>query len=307
MGNMGVGRDNRDRRLREKEMSKLKLNVISVLLLCGVCFISASSFAETRAKITSGVLKFAVYDNFPPYSYQAENGKAKGIDVDIARALAEELGLKANIRLVFADESLGDDLRVYVWKGHHVTGPPADVMLHVPYDEQLIKREDKVNFIAPYFEDQVVVAADPDQLGNNPQITAFFSNKIGVERVTMADGYLLGAFRGQIRNSVVHFYSIPEATEALINKEITAVMGTRTEIEAALGEAKDKYQIGLMKMPGIAKASWDLGIAVKATNEDLTKSLKAAMDKLILDGTIKKIFNKHGTSYHIPAAIINYQ
>ncbi len=287
-------------------MPRINMKRLLSIIIFGLSLLSIQAFAETNAKITSGILKVAAYDNFPPYSYQAENGKAEGIDVDIARALAEELGLKANIRLVFADESLGDDLRVYVWKGHHVTGPPADVMLHVPYDENLIKQEDKVNFIAPYAEEQVVVAADPDQLGNNPQITAFFSNKIGVERVTMADGYLLGAFRGQMRNSVVHFYSIGEAVQAMFNKEVTAVMGTRTEIEAALGDAKENYQIGLMAMPGIAKASWDLGMAVKATNEDLTKSIKVVMDKLILDGTIKKIFNKHGTSYHIPAAIINY-
>jgi polar amino acid transport system substrate-binding protein len=288
-------------------MSRLNIKRLLSIVIFGLTIFSIQAFADTNAKITSGVLKFAAYDNFPPYSYQAESGKAEGIDVDIAKALAEELGLKANIRLVFADESLEDDLRVYVWKGHHVTGPPSDVMLHVPYDEYLIKREDKVNFIAPYSEEQVVVAADPDQLGSNPQITTFFSNKIGVERVTMADGYLLGAFRGRIRENVLHFHSIAEAIQAMVNKELTAVMGTRTEIEAALGEAKDKYQIGLMKMPGIAKASWDLGLAVKATNEDLTKSLKAAMDKLILDGTIKQIFNKHGTSFHVPAARINYQ
>ncbi len=287
-------------------MPRLNIKRLLSIAVFGLSLLSIQAFADTDAKITSGILKFAAYDNFPPYSYQAENGKAEGIDVDIARALAEELGLKANIRLVYADESLEDDLRVYVWKGHHVTGPPSDVMMHVPYDEILIKREDKVNFIAPYSEEQVVVAADPDQLGNNPQITAFFSNKIGVERVTMADGYLLGAFRGQIRNNVVHFQSIAEAVQSMVSKELTAVMGTRTEIEAALGDAKEHYQIGLMTMPGIAKPSWDLGLAVKATNEGLTKSLKAAMGKLISDGTIKKIFNKHGTSYHIPAAIINY-
>jgi len=287
-------------------MRGLKIKRLLSIVVLGLCFFSIQTFADNNAKITSGILKFAAYDNFPPYSYQAENGKAEGIDVDIARALAAELGLKANIRLVFADESLGDDLRVYVWKGHHVTGPPSDVMLHVPYDENLIKQEDKVNFIAPYSEEQVVVAADPKQLGNNPQITAFFSDKIGVERVTMADGYLLGAFRGQIRNSVVHFHSIVEAVQAMKDEDLTAVMGTRTEIEAALGDAKENYQIGLMTMPGIAKASWDLGLAVKATNKDLTKSITASMNKLILDGTIKKIFNKHGASYHIPAAIINY-
>lgn len=276
------------------------------LILYALCFYAGHAYAEAEAKITSGVLKFAAYDNFPPYSYKAEDGKVKGVDVDIAKALANELGLKANIRLVFADESLEDDLRVYVWKGHHVTGPPADVMLHVPYDQYLIKREDKVSFIAPYFEDQVVVAADPEQLGNNPQITSFFTNKIGVEKVTMADGYLLGAYRGQIRDNVVHFHSIVEATHALLNKELTAVMGMRAEIEFALGESKNKYQVGLMQMPGIAKPSWDLSLAVKATNSDLAKSLELAMDKLIGNGTIKEIFIKHGTSFHVPAARINY-
>ncbi len=288
-------------------MLGFKIKSLDLLLLCGILLFSIQLSADTQAEVTSGILKFAVYDNFHPYSYQAENGKAEGIDVDIARALAEALGLKANIRLVFADESLEDDLRVYVWKGHHVTGPPADVMLHIPYDRYLMEKEDKVNFIAPYAEEQVVVAADTEQLGANPQITTFLSNKIGVERVTMADGYLLGAYQGRIRDNVVHFYSISEATQALLKKEVTAVMGTRTEIEASLGDAKVNYQIGLMPMPGIAKPSWDLGMAVKASNEGLTNSIKTAMDKMVEDGTIKLIFNKHGASYHVPAARINYQ
>ena len=287
-------------------MFKIKLVRLSVFIIYCACLFTGQVHAETEAGITSGILKFAAYDNFPPYSYQAANGKAEGIDVDIARALAEKLGLKANIRLVFADESLEDDLRVYVWKGHHVTGPPADVMLHIPYDENLMKREDKISFIAPYFENQVVVAADPEQLGSNPQITAFFSNKIGVERVTMADGYLLGAYRGQIRNNVLHYHSIPEAIQALLKKDVTAVMGMRTEIESALDDSKNKYQIGLMQMPGIAKASWDQGLAVKASNQALSKSLQDAMTSLINDGTIKNIFNKYNASYHIPAAKINY-
>lgn len=285
----------------------MKNNRILIYFLFTGWVFSAPVFAESLNKITeNGIIKFAAYENFPPYSYANEEGKAVGIDIDVGKALAKELGVTPNFRLVFADESLEDDLRVYVWKGHHVTGPPADVMLHVPYDQYLIEKEDKVIFLAPYSEEQVVVAADTDQLGSNPQIMQFTTNKIGVERVTMADGYLLGAFQGRFRENVVHFQSIPEATQALINKELTAVMGARTEIEASLGEAKDNYQIGLMKMPGIAAASWDLGLAVKSMNKDLAKALEDAMVKLIEDGSIKQIFNKHGTSYHAPAARINY-
>ncbi len=276
----------------------LLILILSLLLIKPAL---AESLDDLKQK---GVITFAVYENYPPYSYRDSADKPVGIDVDIAKALASELGLSANIRLVFADESLGDDLRVYVWKGHHVTGPPADVMLHIPYDEMLMKMEDKVSFIAPYTEVQVVVAADAAQLGSNPSITAFFENKIGVERVTMADGYLLGAYNGRIRDNVVHFYSIAEATEALMNREITAVMGTRSEIEAGLGENRSDYQIGLMDVPGIAKASWDLGLAVKSEYKELSEKLEAAMDRLIKNGTIEQIYSQHNISYHMPAAVI---
>lgn len=287
-------------------MFGLKRKQFTLLFLASVCFLPLQLFAEVHAGVKNGVINFAVYSEFPPYSYKDENGKATGIDVELAKALAKELGVRANIRVVNADESLLDDLRVYVWKGHHVTGAPADVMLHVPYDEFLMKQEDKVNFIAPYAEEQVVVAADTEQLGNNPQMTVFFSNKIGVERLTMAAGYLSGAYQGRIRDNIVPFITIPEAVEALFKKEVTAVMGTRTEIDAALGDAKGNYQVGLMSMPGIAKASWDLGLAVKASNEALTQSLQAAMDKLVANGTVKQLFNKYGTSHHTPAARIIY-
>lgn len=278
--------------------------ILTILVLLGL-FISKPALSESFVTLKKkGIITFAVYEDYPPYSYRDNEGKPVGIDVDIGKALASELGLSAHIRLVFADESLGDDLRVYVWKGHHVTGQPADVMLHVPYDELLKKMEDKVNIIAPYNEVQVVVAADVEQLGANPSITSFFENKIGTEKVTMADGYLRGAYNGRIQNNVIPFNSIAEATEALMKGELTAVMGDRSQIEAGLGDKKKDYQIGLMETPGIASASWDLGLAVKSEYTELAEKLEAAMDNLIENGTVKEIFSKHDISYNMPAAVI---
>ncbi len=285
----------------------MKINRLITLFFVGACICAPTSFAASLDKIEEvGIIKFAAYDDFLPYSYADKQGKPAGIDIDIGKALAKELGVKPTFRLVYADESLEDDLRVYVWKGHHVTGPPADVMLHIPYEQNLIEKEDKVSFIAPYSEEQVVVAADPEKLGANPQLQVFFTEKIGVEKVTMADGYLLGAYQGRIMENVVHFDSILEATQALLNKELPAIMGTRTEIEAGLGDSKANYQIGLMPMPAIAKASWDLGIAVKSGNEKLVQALDAAMKKLIANGTIKEIFNENGVSFNRSSASLNF-
>lgn len=285
-------------------MMKIYSRQIYVMLVLTLFWVKPA-IAESLANIErKGVISFAAYEDYPPYSYRDDTGKPTGIDVDIGKVLASELGLSANIRLVFADESLGDDLRVYVWKGHHVTGAPADVMMHVPYDDYLIKTEDKVNFIAPYAEVQVVVAADAEQLGASPSLISFFEKRIGVEKVTMADGYLRGAYNGRMQNNVIPYNTMIEATEDLIKKELTAVMGDRSQIEFGLGENKKDYQIGLMELPNIAKPSWDLGLAVKSNYKGLSGKLEAAMGKLLKNGTIKEIYSKYGISYYMPAVVI---
>jgi len=285
-------------------MMKAYSRQIFIMLVLALFWVKPA-LSEGLANIEKkGVITFATYEDYPPYSYRDSVGKPAGIDVDIGKALASELGLSANIRLVFADESLGDDLRVYVWKGHHVTGAPADVMMHVPYDDYLIKTEDKVSFISPYAEVQVVVAADAEQLGASPSLISFFENKIGVEKVTMADGYLRGAYNGRMQNNVIPYNTMAEATEALVKKELTAVMGDRSQIESGLGENKKDYQIGLMELPNMAKSSWDLGLAVKSNHKQLAQKLEAAMDKLLKNGTIKKIYAKHDISYYMPAVVI---
>ena len=62
-----------------------------------------------------GWIDIALYEDFPPYSYE-KDGKAAGIDVEIGRIIAEDLGVEARFRLVQAGETLDADLRNWVWK-----------------------------------------------------------------------------------------------------------------------------------------------------------------------------------------------
>ena len=66
-----------------------------------------------------GRLRFAVYNDFPPYSMAG----GKGIDADLARALAAKLGLAPEVVGFNADEDMNDDLRNMVWKG--ITSAPS--------------------------------------------------------------------------------------------------------------------------------------------------------------------------------------
>ena len=72
--------------------------------------------------IDRGWIEFAAYEDFAPWSFEDEGGEPRGIDIDIGRLIAAELGVEPRFRLVGAGENLDADLRNYVWKGAVVGG-----------------------------------------------------------------------------------------------------------------------------------------------------------------------------------------
>lgn len=72
------------------------LLLVWLILSCAMMPAQAAQVRSYDDIVESGVLKVAVYDNFPPYSYRAD-GKPRGVDVDLAAKLAEGLGLKLEL------------------------------------------------------------------------------------------------------------------------------------------------------------------------------------------------------------------
>ena len=268
---------------------------LTALLLANPLY--AGTLEEVKAK---GVLSVSLYKEFPPYSFVTE-GKQQGVDVAIAEALAQKLGVKSEIRLVGADENVEDDLRNNVWKGHYLGGGITDVMLHMPYDNAFSEKVDKVKFVAPYQLEQVTFAFDTNKVGKQPTIANFTSEPIGVEIDTLSDFYLLEAMQGQISKNIRHFPNLTQAAEALKKGEIAGIMGPRGEIEGVLAERPDAIQIQGLITPGLGRGSWAMGVAVKAENADLATAVDSAMAEMVKDGTVKKIFEQHKLSYN-PAA-----
>ena len=54
--------------------------------------------AEAGSEAAGGVLVMATNAEFPPYEYH-DNGSIVGIDVDIAKAIAEKLGTELKLRM----------------------------------------------------------------------------------------------------------------------------------------------------------------------------------------------------------------
>ncbi len=246
-----------------------------------------------------GRLRVAVYNNFPPYSFDD-----RGIDVDLGKALAERLGVQAEIAWFTADEDMNGDLRNMVWKGHYLGAQPGDVMLHVPLDQNLAAQNDQVRIFGPYHVEAVALARIasrvPDPSGSSAvALNVFTHEKVGVEGTSGSDSFLMGVLNGRLRDNVVHYRSVALAVAGMRGGEVAAVMAPRAELEAAL-KNDPAYPISLVKMLELRPSKWPLAMAVRKHEERLAQALTTALTSLQEDGTVARIFSQYGVTYQLP-------
>ncbi|UCV24006.1 substrate-binding periplasmic protein [Ferribacterium limneticum] len=245
-----------------------------------------------------GRLRVAVYNDFPPYSMAG----GKGIDADVARAIAAKLGLTAEVVGYNADEDMNDDLRNMVWKGHYLGTQPSDVMMHVPVDEYLARSNDKVRIFGAYHVETLALARNPERVPKPLSGSAavaleiFTREKIGVETASLADSFLLGVLNGRLRENVVHFKTVAEAAKGMAEGKVAAVLAPRAELEAAT-KGQGNLVLESPKFAELKIDSWPLGMAVKVEDQALAEAIGGALASLKNDGTIAGIFKRYGISH----------
>lgn len=249
--------------------------------------------------VAGGELHVAVYESNKPFSY-TENGQPKGIDVDLAKALAEAIGVKATFIARMQGEDVDTDLRSNVWKGPVTGGPVGDVMMHVPMDRELALRNREAALINPYFEERIALFYDPAQTGENPAFDVFKREKIGVQIGTVSDYFLMFALDGALRNNVLHYIKIADGVRRFAAGEMAAVLGVRSELEAYLKDAGLNRKVSEPAMPGIVRSHWAVGMAVKENSRDLGYALGNALSKLKETGKLAEICSRYGVTYVAP-------
>ena len=278
-----------------KNNRRLWLQAFAALPLAAALPARADALEAIRQR---GRLRIAVYNDFSPYAMSG----GKGIDADIARALAAKLGVTAEVVGYNADEDMNDDLRNMVWKGHYLGTPPSDVMMHVPVDEYLAKANDKVRIFGAYHRETIAMARNPERIPKVPSGSAavaleiFTREKIGVETTSLADSFLLSVLNGRLRDNVVHFKTVAEAAKAMGEGKVAAVMASRAELEAAL-QGDTRMVVDTPHLPELKMDGWPLGMAVKAEEMELASAIAAALAELKGDGSIAAIFKRYGISY----------
>jgi ABC-type amino acid transport substrate-binding protein len=268
--------------------------------LHGLAALSAGVLCAGRAQATSlgkvrerGSLIVGIYNDMPPFHVAG-----KGIDVEVAQALAAALGVKLSLLPFNADENMNDDLRNMVWRGHYLGFGPADVLMHVPVDKPLMDATPQAQIFAPYFRERVMVARDLAKLPRLDTMAQLANQAIAVPGQTLAGWLLLGADGGAYKSQInTQWKDGTEAARALQRREVSVAAGTTSELESVLrGDAQ--FAIEPMPSPRAPREGWTTGLAVKKSDGgDLAQALQAAMNQLAESGQLKAIFARHNVTW----------
>lgn len=276
----------------------LRLAVSAVLLaIVSSTLCQARTLDEIKA---SKILKVIAYEDNKPFSWSEAGGEIKGIDIDVAKALAKEIGVEASIKLRMHGEDNGQDIRVNIMRGTIGGGDTADLILHVPTDKEFAERFKEVVIANPYFLETVALAIDKKKVPENATFDLFKTQKVGVKLATVSDYFLMTYQDGALINNIAHHIKGPQGAKEFLSGETTALMGVRSEIEGTLHELGAKAEFIRPDMQGIFQDQWAVGVAVHQESTGLQDAVGKALKKLEASGKLKSIFARYGVTYIAP-------
>ncbi|MDJ0639587.1 MAG: transporter substrate-binding domain-containing protein [Paracoccaceae bacterium] len=247
--------------------------------------------------IEQGHMLFAVYEDYPPYSWE-EGGEARGIDVEIARLIAEDLGVEARFNFVAAGENLEADLRFNLWKGALIGGRIANVMMRVPWDPVFACRVEQVVFTGQYGGETIAIAYREEAYPEEKPVPAYFRfDTVAVENDSVADFYLSGFAGGQLNANIRRYPDMDAVMAALAAGEVMAAMGPRSQLDHGLTEGLGVHEPPLA---GFAISKWTIGLGVNFRYRPLAYAVDDAVRYALEDGRIEAIHADYGVKFRAP-------
>lgn len=258
---------------------------------------SPANARSLEAVKQSGQLRVTVYQDYKPWSWM-ENGKLKGIDVDVGAALAKQLGLKVDYLELHAGDEINDDLRNGVSRGSLLGTRPGDVMLHVPYDKQIEVDNDKIKLVAPYHAEGLAMAVVPAKADSARDFSLFETEKVAVDGGTLSDVILLSARDHKLIARVVHVRGVAQAATAYERGDVSAFYGEAAMVENLAHTVSRPTSIVFPQH--MFARGWTIGGAVNVDEIELGEAMDKGVAELKSSGEMQRIFAAYGVNWRNP-------
>ena len=240
--------------------------------------VSENEGASEFTTATEGVLTMATNAEFPPYEYY-EGDTVTGIDVEIAQAIADKLGLTLQVEDMEFDSVISA-----------VKGGKADIGMAgmTVTDERL----EEVNFTESYATGvQVIIVTEDSDITSADDLFAEGANHtIGVQLTTTRDIYTTEDIEAAGLGTIDRYNKGADAVMALKNGKVDCVVIDNEPAKAFVAANEG------LKILETEYVTEDYAIAVSKDNEALHAAVDAALQELIADGTVQSIIDKYITA-----------
>lgn len=236
---------------------------------------SVSNGDAAFTTVTPGKLTMSTNASFPPYEMVADDGSFDGIDIEVAGAIAQKLGLELQV------DDMGFDAALQAAQ----TGKSDMVMAGVTVTEE---RQAVMDFSNSYANGvQVVIVKEGSPIQTVDDLAN--ANMIGCQMGTT--GYIYcsdtpenGGFG---EDHVTPYDDGAAAVQALMNGQIDAVV-----IDNMPAQEYVAANPGLKILDG-EFTNEDYAIGVAKGNTALLDAINDALEELTADGTIQSIVDKY--------------
>ena len=236
---------------------------------------SASNGDPAFTTVTPGKLTMSTNASFPPYEMVADDGSFEGIDIEVAGAIAEKLGLELQV------DDMGFDAALQAAQ----TGKSDMVMAGVTVTEERQAVMDFSNSYANGVQVVIVKEGSPIQTVDDLANANMIGCQMGTTGYTFCSDTPENGGFGE--DHVTPYDDGAAAVQALMNGQIDAVV-----IDNKPAQEYVAANPGLKILDG-EFTNEDYAIGVAKGNTALLDAINGALEELTNDGTIQSIVDKY--------------
>lgn len=251
-----------------KKHTKAIALTLSVLMLCALFAGCAKKESAVDRIKSAGKIVMLTNAAFPPFEYLGSDNKPAGVDVELAQAIADELG----VTLEVIDMDF-DGIVPAIQSGQGDIGVAGMTNTE--------ERRQSVDFSIDYVSTtQMIIVPEGSDIQSPDDLVG---KTIGVQLGTTGD-----LFASDIEGAnMQRFKTGPDAGLALSNGQIDAIV-----IDAMPADQIAKANAGLVVLEEPLTEE-QYAIAISKDNADLKEVVDKVLQKLLDDGTVDQLIEKH--------------
>lgn len=248
-----------------KRLTKIFLLFIVILTL-GACSTDSSS-TDSNDQLIIGI-----DDAFAPMGFRDENNNIVGFDIDLAKAVGEQMDTKVVFQPIdwgSKETELQSGRIDLIWNGYTITE----------------ERKQKVLFTEPYLANAQVIVTLKDSEINS--LNDLAGKSVGLQAQSSASNALNNSEIASEIKDITEFKTNVLALQDLDNGRIDAVVIDEVVIDYYMTLKPDTYKV---LEESLAPELYAVG--VKKGNNELLEKVQKAMDEIIKNGTAAEISEK---------------